>query len=180
MRYFPHQLSFLIDNPLRALLISPVALAGRLQLRPGARVLEIGPGSGFFSLELARRVPAGRLELFDLQAEMLVKARAKLRRAGLRNAGFTQGDAGSLPFASAAFDAALLVAVLGEVPDRRACLQSLRRVLRPGGLLAFHEQLPDPDRIAPESLRAGVEREGFRFREQFGPRWNYTALFDVL
>jgi ubiquinone/menaquinone biosynthesis C-methylase UbiE len=174
---FPYWLSFLLDNPVRRLLISPAAVVGRLRLRPADRVLEIGPGSGFFSLELARRLPRGRLDLLDLQCEMLAKTRRKVRAAGLANVSFAQGDAGSLPYAGASFDAALLVTVLGEVPDRRGCLQSLRRVLRPGGLLAIHEHWPDPDLIAPGDLRAAAEREGLRFEEATGPRRNYTAVF---
>src|SRR4029453_700291 len=53
MRYYPHQLSFLIDNPLRRLLISPSQFADRLSLNESSRVLEIGPGSGYFSVEIA-------------------------------------------------------------------------------------------------------------------------------
>jgi ubiquinone/menaquinone biosynthesis C-methylase UbiE len=174
---FPHWLSFVIDNPLRSPLISPSALAARLRVRPADRVLEVGPGSGFFSVELARRLTEGRLHLFDLQREMLAKARRKLRAAGLANVAFAQGDAAALPYTDGVFDIALLVTVLGEVPDRRGCLRSLGRVLRPGGLLVIHEQWPDPDLIAIDVLRAAVEREGFRFEESLGPRWNYTAVF---
>ncbi len=75
---FPHQLSWLIDNAARRLIISPSTLADRLSLTAASRVLEIGPGSGFFSSEIAKRIPHGRLELFDLQPEMLTKARLKL------------------------------------------------------------------------------------------------------
>lgn len=176
--YFPHQLAWLIDNPVRRLLISPEALADRLGLEGSERVLEVGPGSGYFSVELARRLDRGRLELFDLQREMLEKARAKLDRAGCANVGFTAGDARELPFADASFDLALLVAVIGEVTEQRACLRSLRRVLRPGGTLAFHEHVPDPDRFSLVELRELVEAEGFRFLASDGPSWNYTAQFE--
>ena len=80
--YFPHQLSCLIDNPLRRLLLTPAQLANRLPLTESSHVLEVGPGSGYFSAELARRVPQGRLELLDLQPEMLAKARRKLQARG--------------------------------------------------------------------------------------------------
>jgi ubiquinone/menaquinone biosynthesis C-methylase UbiE len=174
---FPHQMSFLIDNPIRRLLITPEAFADRLPLTPSSRVLEVGPGSGYFSVEIARRVPAGHLELFDLQPEMLAKARRKLDAAGLANVGYTQGDAGDLPFEDSEFDVAFLVAVLGEVPDEAECLRSLQRVLRPGGVVAFHEHLPDPDFSGLPALRKLVEGEGFRFVRSWGQRWNYTASF---
>ncbi len=76
---FPHQFSWLIDNPLRRLVLSPDTLAKRLPLSDSSRILELGPGSGYCSAALAARVPRGRLELFDLQPEMLAKAERKLR-----------------------------------------------------------------------------------------------------
>ena len=175
--YLPHWLSFLIDNPLRALLISPATLVERLSLRPEARVLEVGAGSGYFSAALAERVPLGHLEILDLQAEMLAKARRKIERARYSNVGFTQSDVCSLPFPDASFDLAILVAVLGEVPDEPKCLQSLWRVIRPGGIVAFHEHIPDPDFIKSDDLRSRVEKEAFSFHRRFGSSWNYTALF---
>ncbi len=175
--YFPHQLAFLIDNPLRRLLISPEELADRLELAGTETVLEVGPGSGYFSVELARRLEGGRLELFDLQQEMLDKARRKLERAGFRHVVTTRGDARELPYPSARFDLALLVAVLGEVPEPRQCLRSLHRVLRPGGVLAFHEHVPDPDRLSLPRLRELAESEGFTFVDARGPSWSYTARF---
>jgi SAM-dependent methyltransferase len=175
--YFPHWLSFLIDNPLRSLLISPSTLVERLALRPEARILEVGAGSGYFSEELAKLVPLGHLEILDLQAEMLAKARRKIARVRFSNVSFTQSDACSLPFQDASFDFAVLVAVLGEVRDEPRCLQSLWRVVRPGGVVAVHEHFPDPDFIRPDALRSKMEKEAFSFHRQFGPSWNYTALF---
>lgn len=54
---FPHQFSWLIDNPLRRLVLSPETLAKRLPLSDSSRILELGPGSGYFSAALAARVP---------------------------------------------------------------------------------------------------------------------------
>jgi ubiquinone/menaquinone biosynthesis C-methylase UbiE len=175
--YFPHQLAFLIDNPLRRLLITPEEIASRLEVETRSRVLEIGPGSGFFSVELARRAALGRLELFDLQPEMLVKARAKLRAAGARNVGFTAGDARRLPYVASSFDRVLAVAVLGEVPEPERCLRSVLAVLVPGGLIAVHEQVPDPDRIPPERLARLLSEAGFEPVRCSGSGWNYTAVF---
>ena len=90
--YFPHQFSWLIDNPVRRLLLSPEKFADRLPLTAVSWVLEVGPGSGYFSRELARRVRRGRLVLFDLQPEMLAKARRKLERSGVQNVGYAVGD----------------------------------------------------------------------------------------
>ncbi len=177
--YFPHQLSWLIDNPVRRLLLTPPQLAERLPLTESSKVLEIGPGSGYFSTELARRIPRGWLDLLDLQPEMLAKAKRKLRASGHRNVGFTTHDASErLPFPDESFDVAVLVAVLGEIPRKESCLRDLLRVLRRGGVLAVHEHIPDPDRIPLAVMQPMVEGCGFRFRQRWGRRWNYTALFE--
>ncbi len=177
--YFPHQFSWLIDNPIRRLVLAPEQLADRLPLTASDHVLEVGPGSGYFSVELARRVRHGRLELFDLQQQMLAKARCKLDRKGILNVGYTAGDASRrLPFLDQSFDLAVMVAVLGEIPDTKSCLRQLFLVLRPGGVLAVHEHVPDPDRIRFSVLRPLVESEGFGFGRRWGPLWNYTAIFN--
>lgn len=179
-RHFPHQMAFVLESPLRRLLVTPAELADRLHLQRSSRVLEVGAGSGVFSVEVARRVPDGHLELFDLQPEMLAKCRGKLEQAGLAGVvGYTQGDAEALPFPAASFDVAFLVAVLGEIPDPRRCLAGLRRILRPGGLLSITEHLPDPDFARFSSVRRLVEQEGFAFDERFGTPWAFTANFRV-
>jgi ubiquinone/menaquinone biosynthesis C-methylase UbiE len=176
--HFPHQMTFILELPLRRLLLTPGQLAERLHLERDSRVLELGPGSGVFSVEVARRVPEGHLELFDLQPEMLEKCRRKLEAAGLGGvAGYTQGDACELALPESSFDVAFLVTVLGEVPDPRKCLAALRRALRPGAILSISEHLPDPDFLRFARVRALVEGEGFAFEERFGPAWSYTANF---
>ena len=172
----PHEMAFSLTMPLRRLILSPEALADRLHLAPTFRVLELGPGPGFFSAEVARRVPEGHLALADLQWGMLRRARARLagERSRIR---FSQADGQSLPFGSASFDVVFLVAVLGEIPDPAACLQEIMRVLRPGGLFSNTEQPGDPDRLTPSALRSLTAEAGFRFMRQFGRGPNYTANF---
>ena len=113
-------------------------LAARLPLTETSQVLEIGPGSGYFTVELARLVPHGRVELLDVQAEMLMKARRKLESRGVLNVGYTKGDAGSqLPYHDEQFDVVLLVSVLGEVSDQHSCLRSPQSSSQEGGVACF-------------------------------------------
>ena len=174
---FPHQLAWFLDLRVRRLILSPQRLADRLHLEPTSRVLEIGPGSGYFAAEVAGRIPEGRLEVLDLQAEMLEKTKQKLDGVGLRNVGYRQGDACSLPFGDAQFDVVFFVTLLGEVPDRSECISSVRKVLRPGGLLSITEHQPDPDFSPLSDVRALTEAGGFQFVESFGKSWAYTANF---
>ena len=140
-------------------------------------MLEIGAGSGFYSVEVARKISEGHLGLLDLQPEMLKKAQQKLKAKGLSNVGYTLADAGKLPFKEDAFDLIFLVAVLGEIADQRAFLSEAHRVLKPGGTLSISEHLPDPDFSPFAKVRSLVEKEGFEFYDRHGGRWSYTVNF---
>lgn len=174
---FPHEVSFFLDLPWRNLVLSPRTLVARLALTPASHVLEVGAGSGFYSVEVARSLSSGRLELLDLQPEMLEKARRNLERRGLSNVGYTLADAGRLPFPAASFDALFLVAVFGEVANRKAFLNEARRVLKPAGTLSISEHLPDPDFSTFARLKTLVEPEGFDLFARRGAPWSYTANF---
>jgi ubiquinone/menaquinone biosynthesis C-methylase UbiE len=175
---FPYQAAFLLNNPIRRTLLKPARIIDKVGLTGSERVLELGPGPGYFSVEIARRLTEGRLELFDLQPEMLEKARHQLERAGLSNVGFTAGEASDgLPFPDNTFDIAFLSAVIGEVPDKPACLHSLGQVLKPGARLVFLEAFPDPDRLSVRALRDLAEPENFEFVEATGNRWETVAKF---
>ncbi|MGD9933731.1 MAG: class I SAM-dependent methyltransferase [Dehalococcoidia bacterium] len=175
---FPHQKAGMLLNPLRRFVHSAPQLADRMALAPDARLLEIGPGPGYFSVEFARRLPGGQLVLFDIQAEMLAMARERLAAAGFQRPRAVQGDALRLPFGASTFDAVVLVAVLGEIPGPGDCLQEVRRVLRPGGLLCVSETRGDPDRIRYDDLRALALAAGFEPAPGHpGRGWTYTALF---
>lgn len=171
-KVYPADRAGLLLNPLRRLLTSPRRLERGIDLVPTARVLELGCGPGFFSPYLADRVPEGLLVLADLQVGMLERARGRARRGAP-----VQVDALALPFADGAFDAIVLVAVLGEVGDAGACLRELRRVLRVGGKLAVSETRTDPDYTRSEVLREFASDAGLRFLRAGGPPWEYTAHF---
>ena len=173
----PQEMAFSLTLPLRRLILSPETLADRLHLNDDAHVLELGCGPGYFSPEVARRVPHGRLQLFDLQWGMLKAARGRLGSAAGTNVSFVQGDACHLPFDAESFDVVFLVTVLGEVSDPAACLQGAYRTLCPGGLLSNTEQPGDPDFLPPEKVRALAEAQGFSCVEQFGGGKNYTTNF---
>jgi arsenite methyltransferase len=107
------------------------AVRGLLALQPGERVLDIGSGPGFLADEMAEEVgPEGRVHGIDPSESMLAIARRRDRPVE-----YAAGDALALPFADAAFDAAVATQVYEYVPDMPAALAEVRRVLRPGGRL---------------------------------------------
>jgi ubiquinone/menaquinone biosynthesis C-methylase UbiE len=174
---FPHELTFFLELPWRNVILSPQKLVARLALTATSHVLEVGVGSGFYSVEVAHRVSKGHLELLDLQPEMLKKARQKLEAEGLSNVGYTLSDADKLPFKDDSFDTLFLVAVLGEVANQKAFLSEARRVLKPEGILSISEHLPDPDFSPFAKVKSLVEKEGFEFHKRYGVKWSYTVNF---
>jgi ubiquinone/menaquinone biosynthesis C-methylase UbiE len=144
----------------------------------GEQVLEVGPGTGYYALEVADWIgPEGKLAIFDLQPEMLDHTMRAAAERGLENIEPRQGDAQDLPYPDASFDAAYLVTVLGEIPDQDAALRELRRVLKPGGRLVVGELLGDPHVVIFGGLKARAEAAGLRFDRRLGGVLGYFARF---
>jgi SAM-dependent methyltransferase len=159
-------------------LITRSRLREALDPRPGEHVLEVGPGTGYYAVEVAEWIgPDGRLEIFDLQPEMLDHTMRQAGERGLGNVVATEGDATRLPYDDASFDAAYLVTVLGEIPDQDAALRELRRVLKPGGRLVVGEVALDPHVVFPGPLRRRAEAAGLRFDRQVGSSLGFFARF---
>jgi ubiquinone/menaquinone biosynthesis C-methylase UbiE len=145
--------------------------------RPGETILEVGPGTGYYTLSVAQALaPNGTLHMLDLQQEMLDHTTRRAREAGVRNIEPRQGDARELPYADDTFDAAYLVAVLGEIPGQDAALRELARVLRPGGRLVVGELFGDPHMVTERALRSRGQDAGLRFERRVGPRFGYFAV----
>lgn len=172
----PYSQRFWVEAP------HPIITRSRLRsvLRPrlAERVLEVGVGTGYYSLDLAEWVgEAGRVELFDLQPEMLDHVMERARERGLANLVPTQGDATDLPYEDGSMDAAVLTAVLGEIPDRDAAVREIARVLRPGGRLIVGELLGDPHFTSPGEVERLGRAAGLGLEERSGP-WigSFTLL----
>lgn len=146
-----------------------------LGLAPGMSVLDAGCGPGRLTLPAARAVgDGGRVLAVDIQKGMLDRVRDKAAAAGLENIQFLRAGLGEGRLEAGGFDRALLVTVLGEIPDREAALEELFRALRPGGLLSVTEVIFDPHfqrRAAVERFAGGA---GFRPAAFHGNSIAYT------
>jgi ubiquinone/menaquinone biosynthesis C-methylase UbiE len=147
-----------------------------LRPQPGERLLELGVGTGYYSCELAEWVaPEGTLELFDLQREFLDHTMRAAADRGLTNLVPTQGDATNLPYEDASIDAVVLTAVLGEIPDRLAALQEIRRILKPNGRLIVGELFGDPHFTSRSSLKRLGAEANLELVEVSGPPFGFFA-----
>ena len=158
--------------------LSPAHLERLLAPRRGERMLEIGPGTGVYSIPIAKALGQdGSLDVLDVQQEMLDEVTAHARAAGVGNVTATRGDARTLPYSDDTFDAAYLVGVLGEIPDEARALRELRRVLKPEGRLVVGEVAIDPDFVRLGPLRERTGAAGFAFDRRQGNALSYLARF---
>ena len=172
----PYSQRFWVEAPHP--LITRDRLREILDPRPGESILEVGPGTGYYTLDAAEWVkPDGEVDILDLQQEMLDHTMRRAADAGLTNVTPTQSDATSMPYEDGTFDAACLTTVLGEIPDQDAVFREFARVLKPGGRLVVGELLGDPHyvRLAPMRLRASGA--GLAFERRVGSALGYFARF---
>ena len=156
-------------------------IADALRLAPGMRVADVGAGDGEWSVELARRVgESGHVFATEVDEDDLEQTRDRLEQTGLGNSTVILGDQNDTGLPAGCCDAILLRLVYHHFTDPAPMRASLRRALKPGGLLAVIDILPQshwrelegvPDRgghgIDPEELLAEMTGDGFEEVERY-------------
>ena len=110
-------------------------------LRPGLRVLDFGCGPGSIMVGLARAVAPGMVHGVDMAASQVEMARAVAAYHRRDNVEFHVGDVAALPFEDGYFDVVHGNNVLIHIPDVSSVLTEVKRVLKPGGLIACREMI---------------------------------------
>jgi ubiquinone/menaquinone biosynthesis C-methylase UbiE len=171
----PSWLVPLLENPYFDFVAGAELLLDRAAVRPGMCVLDAGCGPGRVTLPASARVgAAGRVVAVDIQSGMLEKLRARLAAQDVRNVEPLHAGLGAGPLGESRFDVALLVTVLGEIPDQAAALQEILLALRPGGVLSITEVLPDPHYQSMARTRELCSRVGFREHSLWSGWLSYT------
>lgn len=186
-RLFPPQDLGLLEAPDRDEWQRPHQILDALGVAEASVVADVGAGSGWFTVRLARRVgPNGLVYAQDVQPEMLAAISRRVQREGLANVRTRLGR-GSDPYLPAdTFDAVLIVDVVHEIEDRVTLFSNLRRALKPDGSIGVVDfrpgsSGPGPDaaeRMAPEGIEAEAARAGLvlKRREAFLP-FQYFLIF---
>ena len=166
--------SKVFDDPTRDAWQKPAEVIAALKLAADAAVADIGSGTGYFAVRLARAVPRGRVYGADVEPEMVRFLNARAAREGLGNlSSHAAGEDGpSLP---AQVDLALVVDTYHHIPRRSRYFERLKSALRAGGRVAIIDfRLDSPTgppvkhRIPPEQVKAEMERAGYRLQEEPG------------
>jgi len=149
-----------------------------LEPTPGERLLEVGPGTGYYTLPVADWLaPGGSLDVLDVQQEMLDHTLRRAEEHGIDNITPALSDARELPYEDDSFDGAYLVTVLGEIPDQDAALRELRRVVRPGGRIVVGELFGDPHMVTHSALAERARAAGLGVERRLGGAlWHFTRL----
>ena len=163
----PEKWAKAFDDPERAAWQKPDEVIKALALRPGAKVADIGAGTGYFAVRLARAVPDGTVYAVDLEPRMVAYLAERARSLGLSNLRTVQGAAGT-PNLPEPVDLVLLVNVYHHLDARPAYFARLATALRPGGRVAVIDQTPQAPRgppahmrLAPAAIVAEMAQAGF-------------------
>lgn len=165
-----------LDNPFTKSNRAKIIIQ-QLDIHPGMHVLDIGCGPGRLTIPLAESVgPDGKVIAIDIQSEMLQRAKNKAMARNLKNIDFIQAKVGEGKLELSQSERAVLVTVLGEIPDREAALKEIFNALKPGGILCVTEVIFDPHFQRRETVLKLANKVGFREKKFFG-NWAAYSLY---
>ena len=174
----PAWLGWLLENPYMEAVASATTILDQLDLEAGMSVLDIGCGPGRLTIPAARRVGStGRVVALDIQPTMLHKLEQRLEEHQITNVQTILGGIGQNLLPPSSFDRAILVTVLGEIPEQSPALQEIYDALKPNGLLSVTEVIPDPHYQSQKTVRRLAERSGFRLTQTYGNALAFTMHF---
>lgn len=153
--------ALVFDDPARDAWQKPDEVIRALALPPDAVIADIGSGTGYFAVRLARAVPRGRVFGVDIEPDMVRYLNERAQRENLPNLLAYRGDADD-PRLPAPVDLAILVGVYHHIGTREQYFRRVRAALKRGGRVA----IIDAFRIPPEQVKRELARAGFEFVQE--------------
>jgi SAM-dependent methyltransferase len=162
------------DDPARDEWQKPDDVIRALKLAPEALVADIGAGTGYFAVRLARAVPKGRVYGVDAEPDMVRYLNQRAQREGLANLTAVAARPAD-PSLPAPVDLVILVDTYHHVPDRERYFRDLKKLLKPGGRLAIVDFTLDSPvgpprraRIPADRVKQELARAGYALAEEHG------------
>lgn len=166
---------------------NPQKLLDALGIKPGQTVCDLGCGSGYYTLELARRVgPQGKVLAVDIQPEMLSLLDQGAKQSGLKNIELILNTPIDPKLPDEAVDLILLVDVYHEFSYPEQMLQAMRKSLKPDGRIVLVEfRGEDPTvpikplhKMTKQQIRKELEPNGYKLVEEFDELpWQHVMFF---
>ena len=164
----PWWIGYLLASPVRHMFQKPETVVGPF-VKSDTRILEIGPGMGFFTLPMAGMVgPEGKVFAVDIQAKMLHELRKRAERAGLADridCRLTTQDTLGIGDLHGSIDFTLLMAVVHEVPDKRRLFEEIRDAMKTGGVVLMADPVNRFTESEMNETLSFARRAGFEGKE---------------
>ncbi len=177
----PWYIGYLLANPLRRLYQNPEKILAPF-LKPDMKILEVGPGMGFFSLPMARMVgDRGRIYCIDLQEKMLysLRRRAEKAKLGVRiEARLCTESSLQIDDLAGSIDFALAFAVVHEVQDQQRLFAGIAHALKKGGLFLISEPKGHVTKEKFEKTLSAARLDGLELRNRPKIRGSHSAVVE--
>ena len=180
----PHASAKQFDDPARDAWQMPERVIAALALKPGQVVADIGSGTGYFSVRLARSAAAPKVYGADIEPGMVSYLRDRAIKDVLKNVIAVQASAAS-PNLPEPADVVLIVDTYHHIGDRVMYFRNLANSLKPGARVAIIDFMPDsPEgpprefRFPPEKFKAEMGQAGYTLDQQYDflPRQNFLVF----
>jgi ubiquinone/menaquinone biosynthesis C-methylase UbiE len=174
------------DDPARDAWQLPDRVIAALNLKPGQVVADIGAGTGYFSVRLAKSPPAPKVYAVDIEPSMVTYLQERAARENLPNIVAVRASAAS-PNLPEPVDLVLIVDTYHHIGNREAYFRGLAKSLKPGGRVAIIDFKPDSPEGPPKEFRFPLEKfqsemaaAGYKLaaRHSFLPRQQFL-IFEV-
>ncbi|HEY4177871.1 MAG TPA: class I SAM-dependent methyltransferase [Kofleriaceae bacterium] len=154
----PAQSERMLEDPQRDEWQKPDEVLRAMQLAPSMTVADVGAGTGYFSVRLARAVPDGVVIATDVEPKMVEYVAQRARREQLPNIRAARATTSTSGLAPSSVDAILVVNVWHHIDDRAAYARDLAVALKPGGRLFVVDFTRDAKRGPPQEMRVAPDQ----------------------
>jgi cyclopropane fatty-acyl-phospholipid synthase-like methyltransferase len=137
-------------------------LLKNMDLRPGLQVADIGAGSGFHTVRIAKRIGAGTVHAVDIEPAMLEFIERRVEKEKIRNVRTVLSDTVRIPLPAGSIDMALMVDVYHEMSHPREMLRSMHAMLKPGGRIFLVEYRGEDPSVPIKALHKMTEAQAVR------------------
>jgi ubiquinone/menaquinone biosynthesis C-methylase UbiE len=145
------------DDPARDAWQQPDRVIAELALQPDSVVADVGAGTGYFAMRIAKQVPRGKVIATDIEPDMVRYLTERAQREQLPNVEARLAKAADPALAAASVDRILVVDVWHHLADRKAYARALAAALKPGGMLAVVDFTLTAEQGPPKQHRLPAE-----------------------